>query len=49
MQQAAGGTLTPDQVAKAITSTARPLPGFALWEVGAGYLDALGAVNAVKR
>src|SRR5213594_3072623 len=49
MQEAAGGTLTPDQVAKAITSTARPLPGFALWEVGAGYLDALGAVNAVKR
>jgi len=49
MQQAAGGTLTPDQVAKAITSTARPLPGFALWEVGAGYLDALAAVNAVKR
>src|SRR6059036_170204 len=49
MQQAAGGTLTPDQVAKAIISTARPLPGFALWEVGAGYLDALAAVNAVKR
>src|SRR6266513_767800 len=49
MQEAAGGTLTPDQVAKAITSTARPLPTFALWEVGAGYLDALAAVNAVKR
>ncbi len=49
MQEAAGGTLTPDQVLNAITSTARPLPGFALWEVGAGYLDALGAVNAVKR
>jgi len=26
-----------------------PLPTFALWEVGAGYLDALAAVNAVKR
>src|SRR2546422_223241 len=49
MQEAAGGTLTPDQVAKAITSTAMPLPTFALWEVGAGYLDALAAVNAVKR
>jgi serine protease AprX len=49
MQEAAGGTLTPDQVAKAITSTAMPLPTFAPWEVGAGYLDALAAVNAVKR
>jgi len=49
MQEAAGGTLKPDQVRDAIVSTARPLPGFALWEVGAGYLDALGAVNAVKR
>src|SRR5438876_5338318 len=48
MQQAAGGKLTPDQVASVITATARPLPGFALWEVGAGYLDALAAVNAVK-
>ncbi|OLC77290.1 MAG: hypothetical protein AUH78_04720 [Gemmatimonadetes bacterium 13_1_40CM_4_69_8] len=49
MQEAAGGTLKPDQVRDAIVSTARPLPGFALWEVGAGYLDALAAVNAVKR
>ncbi|HYU00622.1 MAG TPA: S8 family serine peptidase [Gemmatimonadales bacterium] len=49
MQEAAGGTLKPDQVRDAIVGTARPLPGFALWEVGAGYLDALGAVNAVKR
>ena len=48
MQEAAGGRLTPDQVASAITKTARPLPGFALWEVGAGYLDALAAVTAVR-
>src|SRR5207245_6691769 len=48
LQEAAGGTLTPDQVAMAITQTARPLPGFALWEVGTGYLDALAAVMAVK-
>ena len=48
MQEAAGGQLTPDQVAAAITATARPLPGFAPWEVGAGYVDALAAVNAVK-
>jgi len=49
MQQAAGGKLSPDQVAAAIVNTARPLPGYATWEVGAGYLDALAAVNAVKR
>jgi serine protease AprX len=49
MQEAAGGTLTPDQVANAITSTAQPLLGFAPWEVGAGYLDAMKAVLKVKR
>src|SRR5438094_19656 len=49
LQEAAGGTLTPDQVAAAITQTARPLPTFAEWEVGAGYLDALAAVMAVKQ
>jgi hypothetical protein len=47
LQEAAGGKLTPDQVADAITSTAQPLAGFALWEVGTGYLDALAAVNKV--
>jgi len=31
-------------VAKLITSTAQPLPTFALWEVWTGYLDALAAV-----
>jgi len=49
MQQAAGGTLKPDQVRDVIMTTAQPLPGFELWEVGAGYLDALAAVKAVKR
>ena len=48
MQEAAGGGLTPDQVAAVIVQTARPLPGYALWEVGAGYVDALAAVNAVR-
>ncbi|HYC76234.1 MAG TPA: S8 family serine peptidase, partial [Planctomycetota bacterium] len=47
LEEASGGTLTPDQALAALTSTARPLPGFALWEVGAGYVDALAAVNAV--
>ena len=49
MQEAAGGRLTPDQIASVLTQTARPLPGYALWEVGAGYVDALAAVNAVRR
>src|SRR5213082_149232 len=49
LQEAAGGTLSPDQVAMAITQTARPLPTFAECEVGAGYLDALAAVMAVKQ
>src|SRR5438094_19775 len=49
MQEAAGGRLTPDKIASVLTQTARPLPGFALWEVGAGYLDALAAVNAVRQ
>lgn len=49
LQEAAGGTLSPDQVLKAITSTARKLDGYAQWEVGAGYVDALAAVKAVKK
>src|SRR6266700_6705656 len=49
LQEAAGGRLTPDQVAAAITQNARPLPTFAEWEVGAGYLDALAAVLSVKQ
>jgi len=48
LQEAAGGHLTPDQVLAAITQTARPLPGFGTWEVGAGYLDAYAAVIAVR-
>ena len=49
MQEAAGGKLSPAQVASALTSTARPLPGYATWEVGAGYVDAYAAVMKVKR
>jgi serine protease AprX len=48
MQEAAGGRLKPDEVASVLTATARPLPGFALWEVGSGYVDALAAVNRVR-
>ncbi len=49
LEQASGGTLTPDQALQALTTTARPLPGYTEWEVGAGYVDALAAVNAVRQ
>jgi serine protease AprX len=49
MQEAAGGTLKPDQVLNALTSTARPLPGYATWEVGAGFVDAYAAVMKVRK
>jgi len=49
MQEAAGGKLTPSQVLNALTSTARPLPGYATWEVGAGFVDAYAAVMKVKK
>lgn len=49
MQEAAGGKLSPSQVLNALTSTARPLPEFAPWEVGAGFVDAYAAVMKVKR
>lgn len=43
----ANPALTPDQVKAALVATARPMPGYAAWEVGAGYVDALAAVQAV--
>src|SRR5467141_3747601 len=49
MQEAAGGKLSPSQVLNALTSTARPLPGYATWEVGAGFVDAYAAVMKVKK
>lgn len=49
MQEAAGGKLKPEQVLQALVSTARPLPGYGAWEVGAGYVDAFAAVMAVKK
>jgi serine protease AprX len=49
MQEAAGGRLTPTQVLSALTATAQPLPGYATWEVGAGYVDAFAAVMNVRR
>jgi serine protease AprX len=49
MQEAGGGRLKPDRVLQALVSTARPLPGYAAWEVGAGYVDAFAAVMAVRK
>jgi serine protease AprX len=49
IQEAAGGKLSPSQVLNALTSTARPLPGYATWEVGAGFVDAYAAVMKVRK
>lgn len=49
MEEASGGRLTPDQALAILSSTARPLAGFAKWEVGAGYVDASAAVKAARR
>ncbi|HSU13760.1 S8 family serine peptidase [Longimicrobium sp.] len=48
MQEAAGGRLTPDQVETILENTARPQPGYALWEQGTGYADAYAAVQAAR-
>jgi serine protease AprX len=47
MQEAAGGTLTPDQAYFAITNNARLMMGYGVWEAGAGYLDAYASVMEV--
>jgi serine protease AprX len=49
MEEASKGRLTPAEAYRAITRTARPLTGYAEWEVGSGYLDAYAAVRAVRR
>ncbi len=43
----ANPSLTPDQIKATLRATAQPMPGYAEWEVGAGYVDALAAVDAV--
>lgn len=49
MEQASNGKITPDQTLALMRSTARPLAGYAEWEVGAGYVDALKAAQAAVR
>jgi serine protease AprX len=46
MEQASGGKITPDQTLVTLRVTARPLTGYAGWEAGAGYVDALAAAQA---
>ena len=48
LEQASGGNLTPDQALAAIRASARPMPGYGEWEVGAGYLDVLAAIDEVN-
>jgi serine protease AprX len=45
MQERAGGTLSPDRVKALLVRTAVPMAGYALFEVGAGLVDALAAVR----
>ena len=49
MQEAARGKLSPDQVYRALTRTARKMVNYGEWEAGAGYLDAYAAVMSVRR
>ncbi len=48
MEQASGGSITPDQTLAVLRATARPLTGYAEWEVGAGYADAYAAARAAR-
>jgi serine protease AprX len=45
MQERAGGTLTPDRVRSLLVQTADPMAGYAVFEVGAGLVNALDAVR----
>lgn len=49
MEEAAKGQLSPAQAYGAIVRTAKPLPGYGQWEVGAGFLDAYAAARYVRR
>jgi serine protease AprX len=49
MEEATGGALRPSGAYSAIVATAKPLPGYAQWEVGAGFLDAYAATRYVRQ
>jgi serine protease AprX len=44
----ANPALTPDQVKSVLQASATPMPAYARHEVGAGYLNAYGAVQAAR-
>jgi serine protease AprX len=41
-------TLTPDQLKDILVQTAKPMPGYQQFEVGAGYIDAYAATTAAR-
>jgi serine protease AprX len=45
----ANPALTPDQIKSVLEGSAASMPGYAEFEVGAGYLDAYGAVVAAQQ
>ncbi|AQQ55177.1 peptidase S8 [Planococcus lenghuensis] len=40
-------TLSPDEIKSILTQTATNMPGYETWEVGAGYVNAYAALDAV--
>ncbi|WP_442597069.1 S8 family serine peptidase [Neobacillus sp. D3-1R] len=43
----ANPTLTPDEIKQVLQDTATNMPGYETWEVGAGYINAYDALDAV--
>ena len=41
----ANPSLTPDQIKSALAGSATPMPGYAVYQVGAGYLNTYQAVT----
>ncbi|HEX2204334.1 MAG TPA: S8 family serine peptidase [Longimicrobium sp.] len=48
MEEASNGKITPDQALMVLQNTARPIPGYAHWEVGTGFVDAYAAALAAQ-
>lgn len=48
LMEEANPSLSPDQAKQILANTATPMPGYQEFEVGAGYLDAYGAVQAAN-
>ena len=48
LMEQANPALGPDEIERVIMNTATPMPGYAEFEVGAGYLDAYEAVSRAR-